>query len=77
MKIEVELRGPLTKYGTGKGPFIHYPAKSPLTVRELLEELAVPVSSVSFVSITGHKVDLDTNLKGGEELVVYPRVAGG
>ncbi len=46
-------------------------------MNELLHELGIPASSVSFITVNGLKRDWHYPLKGGEAIVVYPRVAGG
>jgi len=76
MQVNIQLRGPLNKYGLSGANF-SFTINETITVQSLLDQLAVPISSVSFVSIDGHKAELTVILKGGEDLIVYPRVAGG
>jgi len=77
MKVLIQLRGPLKKYGPGEEIFEHDINEEPGTLREIIDKLNIPSSSVSFVSIDGEKAGFDKQLRGGEKIVVYPRVAGG
>ncbi len=77
MKVTLKLRGPLSKFGPDTGTFEYDITTSSCTIKELLEMLSVPISSVLFVTVDGDKTSLDTELQGGENIVVYPRVAGG
>ena len=76
MQVKVKLCGPLRKYQPAEEIFV-CELQETVSVQSLLEKLAVPISSVSFVSIDGHKADFTLLLNGGELVVVYPRVSGG
>jgi len=75
--VTLQLRGPLKKYGPEAKMFDHEIAAESCTVRELLEQLKVPTSSISFIMIDGKKADLDATVIGGEMVIVNPRVSGG
>ena len=77
MFVKLQLKGPLKKYGHSAEPFDCEIAAEPCTVRDLLQKLNIPTSSTSFVLIDGNKAGLTATLKGGEMVVVNPRVAGG
>lgn len=77
MKVMIQLRGPLKKYGSGEEFFEYSINEKACRVREIIEELNIPASSISFVSVDQKKTSIDKQLKGGEKIVVYPRVAGG
>ena len=77
MQVTLKLQGPLKKYGPDQDILIWETAADKYTIKELLTELGVPAASVSFVSVDGIKVSLHSVLKGGEQVVVYPRVIGG
>ena len=77
MFVKLQLKGPLKKYGQSVEPFDCEIAAEPCTVRDLLQKLSIPTSSTSFVLIDGNKADLTATLRGGEMVVVNPRVAGG
>ena len=77
MRVRVRLQGPLQKY-VNSPDFIEWEsAAETCPVKELLAQLGVPASAVSIVSVDGSKQGLDYTLKGGENIVVYPQVAGG
>ncbi len=77
MQISLKLRGPLKKYGPGAETFEYTVNANSCTVRQLIEIMNIPPSSVSFVTVGDKKAGLDTLLEGNEEVTVYPRVAGG
>ncbi len=77
MIVKIKLRGPLRKYGPDAEIFEHNIDQDRCTVKELLEILNIPASSVSFVARGENKISLDTALKENDLVTVYPRVAGG
>jgi len=77
LRITIKLRGPLSKYGPGEEKFEYNINSSSCTIEELLNMLNVPTSPVLFVTVDGNKVKMDTELRGGEIVTVYPKVAGG
>ena len=54
-----------------------YPVKPGMSVKTLLEELCVPEDEVRLVFIDGVKHDLESVLKGGERVGIFPAVGGG
>ncbi|MDW7740249.1 MAG: hypothetical protein SCJ97_09375 [Bacillota bacterium] len=77
MKVFLQLKGPLKKYGNDSDTLELEFDRTILTVREIAEQLGIPTSSVSFIQVNGSKSSLDESLKGGELIVFNPRVAGG
>ena len=77
MKITFYLKGPLKKYGNGRGKIEIAIDQDKTTIRDLVNEFKIPASSISFIQVNGEKSNLDRILKGGEEVVANPRVAGG
>lgn len=77
IKVTMRLKGPLKKYGPGSEQFEHKNDSKLCTVYDILQNLDIPASSVSFIQIDDRKVDHHTRLKGGEVVTVYPRVSGG
>jgi molybdopterin converting factor small subunit len=77
VKISLQLKGPLKKYGPGEELFELDLKRSVCTVRELTEQFGIPASSVSFITVNGSKEDPERLIEGGDLVVLYPRVAGG
>ncbi len=77
MIITVQLKGPLKKYGSHHEQVELEYNQDAITVKALTEQLKIPASSISFIQIDGQKSNPETTLRGGEVVVVNPRVAGG
>jgi sulfur carrier protein ThiS len=77
MKVTLQLKGPLTRYGNGSERLTVDLEEESVSVRNLLDHYKIPASSVSFIQVNNIKADLDHILKEGELLTVNPRVAGG
>lgn len=77
MEVLIQLRGPLKKYGPGDDSFTHSIEEGSCTLYDVLVHLKIPTSSVSFIQVDDKKTDLETVLKGGEVIILYPRVSGG
>jgi len=48
-----------------------------VTVRDMLEQLGVPIEKAKLIFVNGLKKDLDVTLKGGERVGIFPPVGGG
>ena len=48
-----------------------------ITVRDVLEQIGVPVEKAKLVFVNGLKKDLDVILNGGERVGIFPPVGGG
>lgn len=48
-----------------------------VTVRDMLEQLGVPIEKAKLIFVNGLKKDLDVVLKGGERVGIFPPVGGG
>ena len=77
LKITLQLRGPLKKFGPGAEPFNYEVKQESCNVEQLLELLDIPRTAISFVSVNGGKVDNSFSISDGDSVVVYPHVAGG
>lgn len=77
MEIILQLKGPLKKYGPGEESFTYQLPARQLSLLEIADQLKMPASSVSFVTVNDLKTELQTKVTGGEVVVFYPRVAGG
>ena len=54
-----------------------YPINPGIPVRELLAQLKIPEYEVNLVFINGLKGNLDSILKGGERVGLFPPLGGG
>ena len=79
MKIEVNLYATLSQYvpDGNKGPTHIVDVPAGTTVSELLNQLGVPTQSAKLIFLDGMHSDLDTVLKEGNRLGVFPPVGGG
>lgn len=77
MQITLYLKGPLKKYGDNNDSLTIELEQDQVAISEIIEQLEIPASSISFIQINGEKSDYGTILMGGEIIVVNPRVAGG
>jgi len=79
MKVEVKLYASLARYapdGASGKPFFLEPPEG-TTVRDLLIRLGVPENSVKIIFLNGVHASLDRILSDGDQLGVFPPVAGG
>ena len=73
--IRLELLATLKRYEpdcTGK-----YAIKPGIQVRDILNKLDIPEYEVNLVFIDGKKGNLNSTLKGGERLGLFPPLGGG
>lgn len=54
-----------------------YPIESGMTVRELIDHLAVPENEAKLIFINGRKGELTSVLKDGDRVGIFPPVGGG
>ena len=47
------------------------------TIRDILAQIEIPIDKARLIFIDGIKADLDTPLKGGERVGIFPPVGGG
>ena len=55
----------------------NFPIEAGITVRRLLEDLQVSAEKVRLVFINNIKRDLDSTLRGGERVGIFPPIGGG
>ena len=73
--IRLELLATLKRYepdATGK-----YAIKPGIKVRDLMAELSIPEYEVNLVFIDGKRGNIESVLKGGERLGLFPPLGGG
>jgi molybdopterin synthase sulfur carrier subunit len=55
----------------------NFPIESGTTVRRLLEDIQLSAEKVRLVFINNVKGDLDSALRGGERVGIFPPIGGG
>jgi len=55
----------------------HFEIDPGMTVRDVLTDIQVPAEKARLIFVNGIKADLDTRLKGGERVGIFPPVGGG
>lgn len=73
--IHLKLFATLAKFAPADAAC--YPVTPGTTVRAVLEKLGVPVSQAKLIFVDNARKALDTPLKGGERVGVFPPVGGG
>ena len=78
MKVRVKLFATLRKYGSDKvAPNDGLELAEGATIRQVLAQLGVPESAIAFVFVNSRQCKLDESLADGDELGVFPPIAGG
>ncbi len=54
-----------------------YPIDPGTSIRNLLEQLNIPLEKAKLIFIDGIKADLSSTLGGGERVGIFPPVGGG
>lgn len=79
MKIEVNLYATLKRYMKnvtgGKSSVID--VEDGVRVKDVIQKLKIPVDTVKLIFINGVHAKVDTNLKDGDRLGLFPPVGGG
>lgn len=73
--ITIKLFATLKKYLPASAD--NHPIESGASVRELINELRIEASQAKLIFINGRKADLNSVLKDGDRLGVFPPVGGG
>ncbi len=79
MKIEVNLYATLTRYLKSKtgGKSSVIDIEGGTCVKDIIQKLKIPVDSVKLIFINGVHAKIDTILKDGDRLGLFPPVGGG
>ncbi len=75
VKIQLKLYATLRKYIPGDDDEINIEPGS--SVSDILKQLGIPDIEAKLIFIDGKKGAIDTILKGGERLGIFPPVGGG
>jgi molybdopterin converting factor small subunit len=54
-----------------------YPIDPGISIKQLIEQLGIPVKDVKLIFINSVKSGMDAGLKGGETIGLFPPVGGG
>jgi molybdopterin converting factor small subunit len=73
--IQLKLFANLREYGPDETDRLTI--ESGQSIREVLTDIGLPAEKAKLIFINGTKGDLDTVLKGGERVGLFPPVAGG
>lgn len=73
--IQLKLFADLTPLSPAQSDRL--PIRPGISVKELLEQLSIPIVKAHLIFIDGVKKSLETPLNGGERVGVFPPVAGG
>jgi molybdopterin converting factor small subunit len=74
-QIQIKLFAGLQSFSPSTAE--HFEIMPGMTIRELLTEIQIPLEKARLIFINGIKADLDTRLKGGERVGIFPPVGGG
>jgi molybdopterin converting factor small subunit len=77
MKNHITLKLFATFAKHAPGGTSQYAVEPETTVETLLEELRIPVNQVKLIFINGRNSTLDTILKDGDRVGIFPPVGGG
>jgi len=76
--MRIHLGGHLAYYQPEKQSWVERRLTSPTPLRQVLEELGLPVAEIAITLVNGHLVDLESALVKDEDIVqVYPPSNGG
>lgn len=75
-EVQVKLYATFRQYLGGR-PSATVAIESGTTVGEVLARLGVPTEQTRLVFVDAKVASLDSPLQGGEQLVVFPAIAGG
>jgi len=79
MKVEVRLFATLQRYlpaGT-EGDCVSFDLPADATVRDVMESLKIPAELACLTVVNGRDADLDQVLGPGDEVTMFPPLAGG
>lgn len=73
--IQLHLFASLKSYIPDPGP--SYPIIPGIRVKDILDQLSIPMTEAKLIFVNGAKADLETRLKGGERVGIFPPIGGG
>lgn len=73
--IELRLFATLEKYLPERA--LPYRIQEGCRVRDMVEQIGIPLDKARLIFVNGKKADLETVLHGGERVGIFPPVGGG
>jgi molybdopterin converting factor small subunit len=73
--IQIKLFASLQKFMPASAE--NYPIEPGITVGALLQQLDIPQDLIKLVFVDSVRVELDSTLRGGERVGIFPPVGGG
>ncbi len=74
-EIQIKLFATLNKFAPENGD--HYPIPDDATVADVVTALSIPQKEAKLIFINNTRADLDSPLKSGDRLGIFPPVGGG
>ncbi len=75
MHIQLKLFATLRAYTPNNAD--EYPIKSGMTVKDIVDELRIPIEDAKLVFVNSTRRDFDAPLADGDRLGIFPPVGGG
>ena len=75
-QVQVSLYAALREY-VGRSPSVDVEITSGQTIRQVLQQLHVPVEKARIIFLNYRAAGLDDPLLGGEQIGVFPAIGGG
>ncbi|MEW6178854.1 MAG: MoaD/ThiS family protein [Chloroflexota bacterium] len=79
MKVKVRLYATFSRFHPGRlaGTPFEVELADGATLHDLIQQLAIPPDEVKVCFVNARIMDLDTKLKDGDEIGIFPPVGGG
>ena len=75
-QVQVNLYAALREY-VGRAPSVDVEIAAGQTIRQVLEQLGVPLEKARIIFINHRAASADDSLQGGEQIGVFPAIGGG
>ncbi len=75
VSIQIKLYANLKQFAPSSAD--NYPVEKGMTIRHLLEKLKISPDKIRLIFINNVKGELDSILKGGERVGIFPPIGGG
>ena len=75
-QVQVQLYAALREY-VGRAPSVQVEIAPGQTIRQVLEQLGVPLEKARIIFVNCRAAGPDDPLQGGEQIGVFPAIGGG